>query len=292
MKYDEFKETVRKNGYRTMETRFSFSLNNMEAELEKLLSQIQTVITFCKSYLKKSTKTRFNIFYGDGNRIRMVLHRPDGKKKYLGLKDLDRAHSIAQKNYYIDVLEALEKEAEAISRFLKVHKSLNLTDILQADESGKPDNMIISPISLPYAEEAVLWSQEPYEVNPAYPEYLKHVTLNGEKVRSKSEANFANTLKARGFFYKYEKELYLDGFGYVYPDFTVFNPKNGKIYYIEHLGAIDDSKYVMSNIPKFIAYGQNGIRLNENLFVTYETYNEPLTQKAIDDVLERIENAA
>jgi len=71
----------------------------------------------------------------------------------------------------------------------------------------------------------------------------KHRTKNGEMVRSKSEVIVANTLARLGLFYEYEKKLYNpnDRTDYILPDFTIRH--NGREFYWEHLGMLQNPKY-------------------------------------------------
>ena len=57
------------------------------------------------------------------------------------------------------------------------------------------------------------------------------LTENGERVRSKSEKILADYFYRQNILYKYEKPLYLKGYGTVYPDFTFLSSKTGKEIY-------------------------------------------------------------
>ena len=82
-----------------------------------------------------------------------------------------------------------------------------------------------------------------------------------------------------GFHYKYEKPLFLTdktNFVTVRPDFTVLNVRKRKQYYHEHLGKMDDPKYVRRNIYKLRLYEKNGIFIGDQLFLTLESSEQPL----------------
>ena len=73
-------------------------------------------------------------------------------------------------------------------------------------------------------------------------EGLIHRTERGDLVRSKSELVIADKLYARGIEYLYEEPLPLSEGCLRYPDFTINDP-DGKTYYWEHLGLLDDPGY-------------------------------------------------
>jgi energy-coupling factor transporter ATP-binding protein EcfA2 len=74
-----------------------------------------------------------------------------------------------------------------------------------------------------------------------YEEGKIHVTLARYMVRSKSEVIIANILHQRNIPFFYEKLLYApDGSSYL-PDFTI--SWRGEVYYLEHLGLLDQTDY-------------------------------------------------
>ena len=125
------------------------------------------------------------------------------------------------------------------------------------------------------------WMKIPENQNPAFPKLRIHDTKRGVLVRSKSEVMIADSLFDRGILYKNETKLTLEGENY-YPDFEIFHPKIRKIIWWEHLGRIADPKYVYKNLKKITVYGRNGIIVGENLILTWETEELPLTHRMID----------
>ena len=69
-----------------------------------------------------------------------------------------------------------------------------------------------------------------------------HETADGNHVRSKSEVIICNLLYRAGIDYRYEEKLYYGDEGrHIEPDFTV--RINGKTYFWEHLGMMNQEKY-------------------------------------------------
>lgn len=112
-------------------------------------------------------------------------------------------------------------------------------------------------------------------------------TENGECVRSKSEKILADKLYMMQIPYSYEVPLYLQGYGYIKPDFTVLNKRTRKEYYWEHLGMMDDKDYCEKAVKKIESLEKNGIFPGENLILTYETKEHPLNIKIVEKFIEK-----
>ena len=117
--------------------------------------------------------------------------------------------------------------------------------------------------------------ERPYQM---YPQNLKHYTLRGEYVRSKSELNFADYLFCKNIDYVYEMAVEVGYNEYLHPDFSIFF--DGRWIYIEHLGNLEDPAYARSWEEKKRKYAQAGIFENKNLICTRE-YNGCLNMQEI-----------
>ena len=102
--------------------------------------------------------------------------------------------------------------------------------------------------------------------NKRYADQYKHLTDKGDYVASKSEMIIANKLYSLGIHYEYEKEVVI-GNVHFRPDFTI-STKDGRIFYWEHAGMMDEPEYRRRHDDKMDFYERNGIRLQENLIVT------------------------
>lgn len=130
------------------------------------------------------------------------------------------------------------------------------------------------------------WINAPYRTN-SFPIQRPHYTTTGLCTRSKSEAMIATRSDERKLLYRYDAELIL-GNKSVYPDFTFLDTKRRRVIYLEHLGKIDDERYMLRNLKKLEEYAQYGITLGDNLFITYESHNRPLSIRDIDDKLDEM----
>ena len=128
------------------------------------------------------------------------------------------------------------------------------------------------------------WRKKPDGQNDYFRETLIHKTKSGKKVRSKSEVFIADSLYDLGLEFKCEAELRLAK-RVVYPDFEILHPKTHKLIWWEHLGMLDDPRYVVDNLGKIIDYCSAGIVPGKNLIITYETKEQPLTHEMINQRL-------
>lgn len=118
------------------------------------------------------------------------------------------------------------------------------------------------------------------------PKYHKHVTDYGERVRSKSEQLLANSLYAYGIPFHYEEEFLskVGRFGRIYPDFTIFLPRNRYIIW-EHLGLLSNEEYCISNARKLNIYQLNGFTLGENLILTMDDNKGNFSSSIINKII-------
>ena len=115
-------------------------------------------------------------------------------------------------------------------------------------------------------EAAALAAAKKVAESKRYADQYKHLTDRGEYVASKSEMMIANKLYSLGIEYEYEKEVWIGGRCYR-PDFTI-RTKDGRVYYWEHAGLMNDPEYRRRHDEKVDFYARHGIRLQENLIVT------------------------
>ena len=194
--------------------------------------------------------------------------------KYLSEKQMDLIKALAQKSYDKKILTAVRKEKAAIEHMLHLYPDLIAEQIYY---HLRPERRaLITPIVETREEMIRKWREEVYETNPIPVGDTGLETDRGEIVRSRAEYMIANDVNSVGAEYHYEKELYLEGWGTVYPDFTILNVRTGKVYIWEHLGKTDDPEYVQKNIRKIEAYAKNGFYPGEKLILSSETV-DPLT---------------
>ena len=206
-------------------------------------------------------------------------------KTYLPKRERKLAEQLAYKKYLTLLLQELEHEKMAISFYLRHHSSeRNKSTYLLKEQAGYQE--LLLPHFKAASQELSDWMQTPYQKNTNYPENLIHETLDGNYVRSKSEAMIYHALYMHKIPFRYECALIVGGVTY-YPDFTIRHPKTGKTFYWEHCGRMDDEKYSQKVFMKLHSFNTNGIMPGVQLIVTYESGQFPLRQSEIEDVIEK-----
>lgn len=135
--------------------------------------------------------------------------------------------------------------------------------------------------------EPEVWRTENYVRSNFHPEALCHVTPGGLNVRSKSEAMIASRLEQLNIPFRYEPIIEFNGVIRA-PDFEILLEKRRMLIYWEHLGLVENTSYIMSALDKLMLYGENGLTLGKDIFITYETRTEPLTFQKIDNTIDKI----
>ena len=211
--------------------------------------------------------------------------RSDGhKKEYIKKQDRELAEALAKKKYLTLQLEETLQEKRAIQFYLDHHiedipKSIQL--ISKSSEYEKLLETYTKAENIKWE----IWMKETYEKNPFYPEQLVHKTSSREYVRSKSEAIIYSYLQINKIPFRYECILKIEKESY-YPDFTIRHPRTGKLYYWEHFGRMDDSKYAKKAFEKLEKYQSFGIIPGDNLIVTFETKDEPLSISMVEKIID------
>lgn len=211
------------------------------------------------------------------------------KKTYIRKKHMKLAQQLAQKEYLEDIKIKLNEQIQALTQFITRYNETALEQIYE----NLPDErkQLITPIIPDAKEKLKKWDEEIYEPYDAYSEYKIYETDRGEMVRSKSEVIIANILNQykKHLDYKYERPLKLkDKSGkeiIIHPDFTIINKLSGKIYYYEHVGRLDETRYATDFAKKMELYTMNHIMQGKELLLTYETAGAPLNVSCVRKIV-------
>ncbi len=215
----------------------------------------------------------------------------NGVKKYLPQSDYACIRELAQKRYYELVLEDLRKQRATLERLLQDYAPDDCEGIYA---SMRPEIQNFVKTMFPTCEEFVAaWKSVRYRGKSL--EGASLVSVDGVKMRSKSELMIANALSASGVPYRYEfphKMNWRDADGRVrqvkvFPDFTCLNVRTRREFVWEHFGMMDDADYVGETMEKLDVYERNGLLLGENFVFTMETRARPLDSRRIQRVIER-----
>ena len=186
---------------------------------------------------------------------------------------------LAQKSYNRLIVKQAQKRLVQLSELLLDFNDDEIEQIYH-DLSDDRKELVI-PIEPTKQQQLKIWLETPYRGKEFLEGSMIILSERGERVRSKSEKILADYFYRNGIQYLYEKPLYLNGFGTVYPDFTFFSQRLGKEIYWEHEGMMDKADYAQSAIKKINSYQLNGIFPGERFILTYETEKDALNTKMI-----------
>ncbi len=196
-------------------------------------------------------------------------------KKYIRKRDYRLVEQLAAKKFFTERVKDYRRQLEGVEAYLKKNDPmLNTAPKLLKENS--PCSRPLAAIFRPQKEELAKWAAEPYRKSTYHPEQLRHDTVNGLKVRSKSEAMIAMLLAEYKIPFRYEDQVYLCEIGF-HPDFTIRHPKTGEIFYWEHFGFVENPKYQRDACERLQLYMCEKIYPSVNLIITWETREKPLT---------------
>ena len=211
------------------------------------------------------------------------------REKYLSMKkDSACIQTIAQKSYEQQLLQTAQKQSALISGFLAAYSETAGADLYAGLRDER--RALITPLEPDYRYYLEVWANVPYEPG-FFDEHMPLITTErNERVRSKSEKIAADLYLRRQLAYRYEYPLVLrdgDHMVTLRPDFTVVSRQDLCIYYHEHLGSMDDPKYVNSALERLRIYISNGIFPGDRLLLTFETKQRPLNDQQLLPLLHR-----
>lgn len=203
-------------------------------------------------------------------------------EKYLGPQDLELIQALLQKDYLKRVLKDVKLELAAIEKMQEIYPDTIAEEVfgLLPDARKK----FVTPINLCDDSFAKRWMETPYRKKPFKQGSPELYTLNGERVRSKSEVIIADRLRENGIPYRYECPLKV-GNKIIHPDFTILRMSDRKILYHEHCGMMTDPKYTEDFLMRTKDYNQAGIILGDRLFFTFESESTPLDVTVLDSII-------
>ena len=107
-----------------------------------------------------------------------------------------------------------------------------------------------------------------------------NVAVTGQKVRSKSEALIIERLEHYGIMYQYEHNFKING-KEISPDFFLVS-KSGDFFIWEHLGLMDNPRYMKHQKYKFQEYLKVGFAPWKNMIITYDGPGGIIDMEEID----------
>lgn len=237
----------------------------LSGELKDARSQVGEL----KARLKTAPAGRLYVSKSCG-RVQYYLVA-DGKRTYLS-KSSPLVAQLARKKFDEKCLATLDNRIRAIVSFLRGNRLNSIDDVYR---NLKPEvRSAFAPPESTKAGVIAMWKNAHYSSKAPYQENRIFETNGGDMVRSKSEKIIVDELHSGNALYLYEYPLELDGFGIVYPDYTIYDKRIGGPVYWEHFGMMDNPEYLLKMTLKYNAYVRN--KLDDRLIMTFESSSTPL----------------
>lgn len=262
--------------------------------LKERIEYIETIIQKKKSALKSPIPGYIRVKQKGNHTYFDYVVKKDGSvvsQKYLhtgSADDMRLARVVTQKGYDAKVLASAEKELKILRKLIGFYEQGRAEDIYPALSEAR--RTLITPIRMTDEEYAGCWQAGQYKRKTLKEGVPAYETKRGDLVRSKSEVFIADELYAHGIPYRYEypveltdhvtKKIYT-----AHPDFTILEVRSRKVYLWEHFGRMDDPGYAADSIAKLIDYEMTGYHIGEEMILTCETLQDPLTPARIRSVI-------
>lgn len=250
--------------------------------LENRINQIKLEKELIQNKLNSLPQSKF--FIGKKGQYTQWFESVNGERFYIPKKDRHYAEKLALKKYYSEKLKILQQFLNKLYQVSSTEEKLNNLDYEFMSEDSPYRELLETSIQN-FDKEIEEWIQSPCPENTYEVSNKKIHTADGNRVRSKSEAMIADALYFAGIPYKYECSLDVNG-KTIFPDFTVINIREKKMYYWEHFGMMDNIEYCDKAYKKLFNYSVNGFIPGINLITTYETNDSPLDSVQIRNVID------
>jgi len=255
--------------------------NELMRLLQLRLSELETLKKRCLSDINNSPDGYIRIQKrGKSFQYYLRLDPKDFKGKYIPKSEQAIVPLILQSNYSSTLLPEITKEIDLIESFLEKYLPDSLEKIYDSFSPQRKE--FITPYVISDEEYARKWSTMDYTSLGFFDGEPELYTSSGLRVRSKSEILIAEALTRHNVPFRYEYPLKLAGLGMVYPDFLCLNKRTRREYCWEHLGMMDNEKYINRNLLKLQKYELNGFFPGINLILTAETIEHPISLRLID----------
>ncbi|MGN1144167.1 MAG: hypothetical protein ACI4SU_06335 [Anaerovoracaceae bacterium] len=260
-------------------------IHSLLADME--LERLQ--LAKCKKELRNLPEGRLRT----GNHGRNLYYRPpEGAEKYIRFQDR-LAEKLALRRF-------LEKKVQTIEKNLQCQNYILQRYLPYTDEK------IVSTLPKVYRNQMVKMLERKYSNRLSddgiigYGGKIRHKTPEGEGRDSKGEVILSMSLDGYGIPYRYGEPLsWKHGMSeeadqakklFGIPDMVIadfiFDMPDGRKKYWEHLGKLDDIKYVNKWMKKMMFYFWMGITPVVNLIITADDCNGTIDMEAISEIIE------
>lgn len=235
-----------------------------QERLEAIMQKLENELSGAPEGTLRITKSNGFIQYHHH-----LSHSINANGKYLPRTEETLIKGLAQKSYDKKLIKLVERRLHQIKQITKDYKDDEIEEIFLRQAIERKN--LINPVEATKEQIISAWINEEYTGKSFKDDDVIIYSDKGERVRSKTEKIIADYLYRNSIPYKYEKPLYLKGYGTIYPDFTLLSEDTYEEIYWEHDGRMDDPVYAANAIKKIKMYESNGIFIGKRLLLTFET---------------------
>ncbi len=266
--------------------------------LEEEKKVLNEIVIKAQDDIEGAAEGSLRIAQKDSPQYYWVNSETNKQGKYIRKSNEELARELAQKDYAIKSNEIAIKKLKILEKCSTIYEENNIVELYEIFCPAR--QQLIEPYILSdYAFEEN-WRRKQLDVkskieqelvsrriNDKYPLTSENgfMTERGELVRSKSEKIIADKLYMMNIPYSYEQPIFMEGVGYIYPDFTILNIRTREEIYWEHFGLMDEPEYSSKAIKKISTYERNHIYNGKNLITTFEISSQSLNTQVIENLI-------
>ena len=191
-----------------------------------------------------------------------------GKRKYIGKAEEKTVRQLKLRRFLEESIRDIDSNMKHITRLLNHFRPVNPDAVIERLPKSYKSDFFPDIPGFDFAR-ADDWGISGYHKSRNHPEQLKHTTLKGDKVRSKSELNIANMLYIKGIPYHYEELVRLRDCT-VAADFKIAVRSENRFVLLEHIGMLGNEDYEKMFILKFMDYVKSGYVPWRDVFFTFD----------------------
>lgn len=250
----------------------------------EMLGELEDLQKKTEKSLRRAPEGTLNLSTSNGSsQYYHKTQKHEKKGKYIEKRNFKLIQALAQKDYDLRMLKEIELQKKHLQKVRMYLPEKCLDEIYSSLPLAR--KQYVKPYVVSDDEYVKEWLEVEYEGNPYLTKFAVYTTERGEQVRSKSEKIIADKLYAMGMPYRYEYPLFINGFGTIYPDFTILKVSTREEFYFEHFGMMDDPEYSGKAVLKLQTYARNHIYPGKQLLMSFETSKTPLDISYIEKML-------
>lgn len=196
-------------------------------------------------------------------------------------RDPELVYSLIRKRYVLNALKIIEKDLRLLEAAFSKYTEFDENSVMGGFIAEHPH---LKDAVLRNAGIDIEWSSNYHHAEGLFADDRTSIASDGTIMRSRGEIVVAEKLKQNNIPYRYEMELDHPNLPYI-PDFVIKRPRDGKIFFWEHIGDVNDQDYMKRNARKFEVYEEYGIVPWDNLIITYDTINGGVNTPLIEAMI-------